>query len=487
MIGNRWTIGTRLTIWYLAVLVPATLLVTGGSWWLTRRSLVQAADAHLRTRIASAHRLIVGMEHELSLDEIRDEFHEYAELTLGDGLIEVADEGSAAIFCQPPIQGWTAMRASLSLPPIDAAPVVVDRLLAGQPVRVISARNLIHTRTYVVIAAWPMGPGRDAIARLGWALAIAAPVVLAIAGVGGWRVSRRALAPVDRLTAEVQGLTLNRLDRRLDLPGSDDELRRLAVTFNSMLERIESGVSEMARFTANAAHELRTPVAVMRATAEVALSRDRPVEEYRQTLAELLKLAEQMSTLVADLLMLARADAGLEPRDDSVIDLGTLAREVCLGVSSLAAERGLTLRCDAQSGSFPIAGNDALLRRLLLILLDNAMQYTPPPGSIDVTVARTRDDVSARVVIAVADSGPGIDAADTARVFERFYRGAAARQLRPDGAGLGLSLAETLTRRHDGTITIANREGTRGCRVEVSFPAHAGVELYSRSTTTAVP
>src|SRR5262245_15808485 len=322
-----WPMRARLTFWYLAVPVPATAVVVVGSWLLMRHSLADAADTHLRTRIESAHRLIRGMEKELSIDEIRDEFHEYSELTLGDGLIEVSD-GTGTLLCQPPMAGWATVRAGLTIPALNEQPTLANAVLDGRPVRVIASNDQVGPRSYVVVAALPMGPANDALRRFGWILGALAPAVLLIAGLGGSWISRRALAPVDRLTRDVQALTLRNLDRRLDVPPADDEIRRLATTFNDMLARLEAGVADMARFTADAAHELRTPVALVRTTADVTLSRERTEAEYRQAMSDVLKLSEQMSSLVGDLLVLARADAGVEPRATAKVDLADLAREV---------------------------------------------------------------------------------------------------------------------------------------------------------------
>jgi heavy metal sensor kinase len=465
---TRWTIGTRLTVWYLALMVPATLALAGGSWLLMRHSLRLAADRHLQTRVASAHRLIRGMEHELSVEEIRDEFHEYSELTLGDGLIEVR-ETAGPMLCQPPIAGWTAMRAAVELPPIDAAPVLADRMLDGSPVRVVASVTRLGARTYAVVAAWPMGPTDDALRRFAGVLAVLAPAILVVAGVGGWWISRRALAPVDHLTREVQALTVRSLDRRLEVPAAHDEVQRLALTFNDMLARLEAGVSDMARFTSDAAHELRTPVTLVRTTADVALARERSAAEYRHALGDVQALAEQMSDLVGALLMLARADAGVEPHEASTIDVRALAAGVVRAASRAADARGVALRLIGPEEAVTAMGDPASLRRLLMILVDNAVTYTPggPAAIVSVAVEPTGD----ALIIEVTDTGPGIPPPERSRVFDRFYRGQDARQVFADGAGLGRSIAQAIVARRGGTIEIRSGDDGRGCRVHVTLPA----------------
>ena len=187
----RWTIRKRLTVWYLAVLVPAMLLLAGGSWWLMRRSLLDAADSHLRARIEGAERLIRGMQHELSIIEIRDEFREFAELTMGDGPIEVTD-GNGLVLCQPPMGGWAAVRAAVIVPPPEGSPATSDATLDGRPVRVVAASTRVDARTYRVVAASPMGrrltPFGESVGFLG----AFAPGVLLIAGLGGLDQPARA-------------------------------------------------------------------------------------------------------------------------------------------------------------------------------------------------------------------------------------------------------------------------------------------------------
>jgi signal transduction histidine kinase len=298
--------------------------------------------------------------------------------------------------------------------------------------------------------------------------------VLIVAGLGGYWISRRALAPVDQLTRDVQALTLRSLDRRLAVPAADDEVRRLAATFNDMLARLEAGVADMARFTAEAAHELRTPVTLVRTTADVALSRERPAAEYRQALADVLAHAEQMSGLVGDLLVLARADAGVEPRETTTVDLGGVATAAARSVDAAVVRRGLKIAVHVADPPVLVTGDEASLGRLVLILLDNAIKYTTPGGVVRLEVGRAPSgDARGTAVIDVIDSGPGIEPAERLRVFDRFYRGAAARQRVADGTGLGLSIAQAIVTRHGGTIEIGTGPEGGGCKVRVILPGHA--------------
>jgi HAMP domain-containing protein len=338
------SIRARLTIWYLAVLALATVMLAAGSSWLVRRSMVEAADATLTSRIEGTRQFIATLErevmpadergdhdrarHEKNSAQMQDEFREFVELTFGEALLEVAD-ASGLVLCKPTVPGWDALPEVRDIGTAPSPLVAADRDLPGRPVRVAAGRFKIGSRVYHLIAALPMAPAYDALQRFHWWLAGLVPAVLLVAGLGGYAISRRALAPVDRMARAAQAITVKNLDHRLEVPAADDELRRLAVTFNEMLGRLQAAVAEMTRLTAEASHELRTPVALIRATAEVAIGRDRPAADYKQALADVLDHAERMSTLVGDLLMLARSDAGVEPQERVSLDLRQVVRRTC--------------------------------------------------------------------------------------------------------------------------------------------------------------
>jgi signal transduction histidine kinase len=291
--------------------------------------------------------------------------------------------------------------------------------------------------------------------------------VMLLAAAGGWWISGRALAPVDRMTRAVQAISRRNLDQRLDVPGADDEVRRLAVTFNDMLIRLHTSVADMVRFTAEAAHELRTPVSLVRTTAEVSLAKDRPAPAYREALADVLDQAERMSILVNDLLTLARADAGVEAEEMRPVDLRVIAELAAHEIRAAAARRCLAFETDL-SDAVEVRGNRESLRRLMLILLDNAIKYTPPGGSVRLRVSSEQSPRAehASGIIDVIDTGHGIDLAEGPHIFERFYRGATARQ-QTDGSGLGLSIARAIVERHRGSIAVNPGGDGRGCHVVV--------------------
>lgn len=460
------SIRARLTFWYAALIAISTTVLAASGVWLARQSVTNAADATLRLQIDGVRQFIESTSGRMSHDDLVDEFREYAELTLGRALLEVAEADGVAL-CHPSESGWDAMVATLQ-PTAGRERIVFESTrIGGEPYRAASAAVTAKGRVFSVVAAVPMATAQDTMRRFEWVLAGILPAIWLVAIGMGYLISRRALVPVDRLTREVQSLTPRELDRRVAVPPADDELRRLAVTFNDMLGRIEAAVAEMARLTGEASHELRTPVALIRTTAEVALSRERPAADYRQALTDVLDHAERMTTIVSDLLVLARADAGVEAPESEVadVDLTATVRAAVREMEPAADARGLTLNVEAADAALRTPGHADALRRLLVILLDNALKYTNTGGAVTVRVAAEGH----HAIIDVSDTGIGIPAAERERVFDRFYRGADARA-RIDGSGLGLAIARGIVLRHHGAITIGPGPAGRGSTVRVELP-----------------
>ncbi len=470
MIGT--SIRARLTAWYVGALAVATLTLAGASWGLSTQSVLRAADVNLEARLQGVRDFLDNPRTRLTVASLRDEFGEYAELTRGEALLEVVD-GSGTVLCQPSVPGWAGL-AGREAPATSANVAPHDRLIGRSPFRIASARLEAHGRTYDVTVAAPMGAAYDALDRFHRLLLWLVPLVIALGGAGGYWVSRRALAPVDQITRAVQAITVHRLDRRLELPPADDELRRLASTFNTVLARLESAISDIVRFTADASHELRTPVSIIRTTAELALRHERAPEEYRAALTDVSGQSRHMSELVDDLLLLARTDAGIEPPATAPVDLCEVASEAGREIAELARRKSVSLSVHVPAGPLMVSGDRVSLQRLLLILLDNAVKYSPEGGRVTFRVgeagtART----GSSAFVAISDNGIGVDPADRSRLFERFYRGARARQHAPDGTGLGLAIARTIVDRYNGSIALASEDGGGGCEVRVMLPLDA--------------
>jgi heavy metal sensor kinase len=268
------------------------------------------------------------------------------------------------------------------------------------------------------------------------------------------------------MNRQTQRITAERLSSRLDVSNPRDELGRLATTINELLTRLETSFKEQQRFIADASHELRTPLAVLRGETEVALSKTRTIEEYEASLALIKDEAERLSHIVEDLFLLARqpidAPASLVKQPMS---LNEVVRDCARAAQVLAMNKGVRLKTAQDSPSIVLNGDDELLKRMMLNLLDNAVKYTPEGGEISIALARQNGNAQ----IEVRDTGIGIPEADHGRIFDRFYRVDKARSRALGGAGLGLSIVRWIVEVHGGKIEVNSAPG-RGSKFVVELP-----------------
>jgi heavy metal sensor kinase len=455
----RW----RLTLWYGAVLA-AVLSVFGAAVYLMMRHTLLA-----RTGTG------MGMESTEVAEEVarsRDRS------TLGTWLerrfsrhpgydIQVSTPGGTALFRSERIKEAGLPRPSN---PTTAGDSTFENF-AGRSghARLLSRLVPGPDGPLVLRIAAPLAADDHELSELLTVLLLAGPLALGLALGGGYLLARRALAPVDRMAAEAEQITATRLDRRLDVPNPDDELGRLGATLNGMIARLERSFEETRRFTADAAHELRTPLAVMRNVAEVALRSPREPEHYRRVLGDVLEEVERLTRLAEQLLFLCREDAGLVSLAKTEVRLDDLARDAAEHMGVVAEAKGLTLETGRLTPCAVKADEDQL-RRLLFNLLDNAIKFTQAGGSVRVGLERSDE----RALLTVADTGAGIPAEHLPHVFERFYRVDPARGLEGGGTGLGLAICRSVAEAHGGHLRVESEVG-RGTRVRVEMPVLAEV------------
>lgn len=285
------------------------------------------------------------------------------------------------------------------------------------------------------------------------------PLIVCLAGLGGYLLTGRAMKPVHDLVHSTRDISERSLSRRIAVPAAQDELRQLAETINAMLARLESAFTRITRFTADASHELRTPITVIRTTAEVILERERSHAEINEMVGLILRESESTSTLIEQLLTLARADAETEQLQTEQLDLRSVIEELDAGSGTLAETRGVHWTIEIPEQPVAVLGDRANLRRLFLILIENACRYTETGGSVWLRLSVQED----QAVIEVNDTGIGIPPAELTRVFDRFYRGSNARFFDAEGTGLGLPIARWIATAHGGTLTANSKLGSGTC------------------------
>jgi len=241
----------------------------------------------------------------------------------------------------------------------------------------------------------------------------------------------------------------------LTIPRAADELQRLTLTFNDMLGRLEAAFKRITQFPADASHELRTPVALVRTAAQLALRRERGDIEYRDALSQILDESTRMTGLIESLMTLARVDSGAETLNIATTDMTVLVAEACRRSEPLAAAKPIQLERLIPDGPVPVDADANALQRLVVILIDNAIKYTAPGGRVRVAVDSKAEDV----ILSVQDTGIGISEEDRAFIFDRFYRADKARSREAGGAGLGLSIARWIADAHRGSIQVDSAPG----------------------------
>lgn len=307
---------------------------------------------------------------------------------------------------------------------------------------------------------------RVALFRLSRLMMLIGPTIIILAVVGGFYLAKKSLEPVERITLLAEEISVEKLNKRLNLALPDDELGHLASTFDGMLERLEESVKKQRQFTSDAAHELRTPLAAIRSIVDVTLHRDRSSKEYVSALSRIQREIERLSGLIDDLLIITRLENTLPKREFAVFSVSALIWEVLETMMVLAKEKNIEIETDLQE-NVEIAGDRKHLSRAVFNLVDNAIKYTPENGKI--RIAARLSESNERIEIIVEDNGIGIQLEDMERIFDRFYRVDKARS-QTRGTGLGLSIAKEIVKAHGGVISVKSSPG-KGSTFKVSLPS----------------
>jgi heavy metal sensor kinase len=452
----------RLTMWYSALLLAALSSFVAFVLWAHWQFLVRQYDESLETLSVMANNVIHEEMGERSNLALAAEDTEEV-VRAPDHIVKILDENGRPLNPKrPEFPLDDRARSSLSTPGIST--VTTDD---GSLWRFVVRNGQIGADSYLIVVGVPLKDVRAHWRALLQASIVGLPLVLAVGVAGGWWLGRHGLRPLTAMAAQARDITASTTDSRLDLPVVNDELRQLGESFNRVLGRLGNALADQRRFMADASHELRTPVSIIRTASQVTLSRPtRDADEYREALEAVAQQSARLARLVDDMFVLARADAGGYPMSMTDVDLGELARECVRDLGLQASERAIDMTSDVPVAAF-VHGDEALLRRAIVNLLQNAIVYTPVRGRVGVTLRA--DDEGAE--LRVSDSGPGIPPDDQGRVFERFVRLDPARGA--GGAGLGLAIARWIIESHGGALSL-ERSGPDGSVFAVRLPVIAG-------------
>jgi heavy metal sensor kinase len=451
-------IRVRLTLWYVLVFAAAQACFSIGAALWMQRSLNAGAMDILRDQTREVSQFLATEPENVSSEQLQADLRkEFGNEPEGTWLRIVMPDGHAVSI--------TAQTAGIAHSFRNGEQVTMhaDRHRA----RFLATEVTAHGQEFLIATGVTVDAAVAATERFRRGLMLLSPALLLLAATGSYWISRKALRPVDTLAQAARGITDSNLHQRLPIPETHDELSRLSETLNEMLARIDSAFHQVRQFTADASHELRTPVSLMRTEAEIALRRDRSPQEYREALQQISIEATRTGGLLESMLALARADARQQKAKFASVDCAAMLRELAHDWAGVMSDAGIALTVSIEASGALLANADAFaLRRMFVILLDNARKYTPPGGTV---VLRARSSEK-RVVIEVEDTGLGIAPEHLPHIFDRFYRADAARSRAGGGVGLGLALARRIAEQHGAELTVDSTFG-HGTRFTAMLPA----------------
>ena len=464
----------RLTLWYTAVLALVLVVLAAAGYFVFWQDTAKRTDSDL-AELSSAFltTLDAEMEEQKGLEAFKNASEvAIAEHRFRDHLFAVVNP-SGSLFL-----------TSLDLPSAKATPETVPTgLLSSEDFRRFVEAALrsdvlyqnvgkgrrayrgyarhfpVRGQTYMLVILRSLHPQREMLQGITTTYAWVIPIAVLLASVGGYFLARKSLAPVVEMATQAGHIGAATLHERLAVRNERDELGHLARSFNDLLDRLDQSFERQRRFMADASHELRTPVAILRGEAEVALSQpSRSPDEYRDSLAVLHGEAQRLTHIVDDLFTLTRADAGQYPLEPRNFYLDDLVADCVHSARSLALAKKITLTAEPSEES-PIHADETLVRRMVLNLLDNAIKYTPEGGRVMVSCGLFANQYALRIT----DTGQGIPADLQPRIFERFFRADKSRsraETDDGGAGLGLSIARWIAEAHNGRLELTRSDST---------------------------
>jgi heavy metal sensor kinase len=482
------SVRVRLTLWYTAVLTLVLVTLALLTYFIFWRSTVQRTDVNI-SELSGA--FLTTLEAEVEDQSGPDSLKLAGQVAITehrfrDHVFAIFDAaGNIVVSSQdvPPVtpalgSSFGSLLSTQSFQRFFDASTRSERsygeVKGGRDGYRAFARHFSSSgNTYTLVILQSLHAQREMLEEVTATFAWVIPIAILLASVGGYFLARKSLAPVVAMSSQAGRIGAANLHERLAIQNDRDELGQLAQSFNSLLDRLSQSFERQRRFMADASHELRTPVAILRGEAEVALSQPaRSLEEYRDSLGVLHHEAERLTHIVEDLFTLTRADAGQYPLQPHDFYLEELVSECVHSARTLALAKKISLNLE-ESAESPIHADESLLRRMILNLLDNGIKYTPEGGRVTVTCRREGGEY----LLAITDTGVGIPVDLQPRIFERFFRADKARSHAENdggGAGLGLSISRWIAEAHHGRLELARSDAT-GSTFTAYLPAGPSV------------
>jgi two-component system OmpR family sensor kinase len=472
---SRFSVRARLALWHTAILAALIAASAVISVILLRQSNASRTDSDLTDTWTAFRSELVAERNELptlrrAAGEALNEFR------FNDVAVAVFDSTRTIIGFKPLEEAKAKDEEPIPVFDPKRVPAILGRRFQSGPVfltipdreggfRALSATLGVHGESATIVVARSLHQDSEAIEEAAIAFGLIAPLVLALAFLGGWFLAGRTLSPVGAMSERAARISASTTSERLPVVNPDDELGRLATVLNDLLDRLADALAQQRRFMTDASHELRTPVAVVRAVADVVLSKDTRTEsDYREALDTVHREARRLSRVVDDLFLLSRADIGERPVHHRSLYLSEVISDASRDLTALAAARGIRIECILPEDGCPYEGDEELLDRVFGNLIDNAIKFSPSGSRVLITLS----DEGLAYHASVEDEGPGIPPELQSRIFERFFR-AGSDDFAVPGAGLGLSIVRWVVESHGGRISVSRRSGD-GAKFSIHLP-----------------
>ena len=476
----------RLTLWYTAAMAVVLLVLAAATYLALQENVVRRADAQA---IELANSFLSTVDAEMGDASKPDSMDDgiaaaISEHRFRDVVFAVFDpQGNLLGVSEGYQQEDQPKRVSREevarrlRPLLSSADAYGSLRFEGRQYRSYLRPFSVDRQQASLVVLQSLHPQNEFLETLAATFAIVIPLAILLSSLGGYLLARRSLSPVVAMSTQASRIGAENLHERLQAGNPRDELGHLAASFNELLDRLDRSFAEQRRFVADASHELRTPVAILCGEAEVTLGQtQRTEQEYRESLMILREEARRLKHIVEDLFTLARADAGQHPLALTDFYFDEVVGECAKNVRTLASAKDIVVSCEAQ-GELPIHADEALIRRMVVNLLDNAIKYTAPGGKVSLSCAADNGLYRLRI----EDSGRGIPADLQSRIFERFFREDKARSRRESdgGAGLGLAIASWIASAHGGKIELT-QSSAKGSVFTVFLPKGTSEPLILR-------
>src|SRR5437667_2662687 len=439
------TLRARVTLWSVGVVTIALALFAAGAAWSLRQELIENLDKDIK---AEAHDFFIALKQQRVDWRDRRSVEALFDQSKRLRYLEIRNDAGHVLYRSQELEKGPAVL----MPRIPKQNIAWN----GRALRF----GVFHQDGIVLGIGSETKEITETVAQLLLAYVVVLPMVIVAVGFGAWWIARRAVAPVQAIAAQAETISASDLHQRLPAPLSQDEIAHLTSVLNGMFDRLQRSFDQVARFTSDASHELKTPLALMRAEAESALNAPNSAPDQRELCANVIKQCLQLSQIVDGLLFLSRADNRHLALEQETVDLTSLVRELREDAEILALPLNLALQCNLPS-ELRVRGDRRLLSRALMNLIDNAIKYNRAGGAVVISALVHRETA----VLTIRNNGDGIFGEAKEKVFDRFYRGDSLSAEVAAGHGLGLSIAREIARAHNGDVTLlrSDRQWTEFC------------------------